>query len=70
MQALALLLFIVPFTLSFFLNGCFEADMDSRLPPPPPHPAPNPLFSSRVFSSHVFSPPSSYYYNGGALGSE
>ena len=32
MQALALLLFIVPFTLSFFLNGCFEADMDSRSP--------------------------------------
>lgn len=35
MQALALLLFIVPFTLSFFLNGCFEADMDNRLPATP-----------------------------------
>ncbi len=30
MQALALVLFIVPFTFSFFVNGCFEADMDNR----------------------------------------
>ena len=29
-QALALLLFVLPFTFSFFLNGCFLADMDSR----------------------------------------
>jgi hypothetical protein len=30
MQAFALVLFIVPFTFSFFVNGCFEADMDNR----------------------------------------
>jgi hypothetical protein len=62
----------VPFTLSFFLNGCFEADMDNRLPPPSCSqlPAPNLLSPSRVFSSHDFSPPSRYYYEGGTLGSE
>jgi hypothetical protein len=49
MQALVLVLFIVPFTLSFFLNGCFEADMDNRLPPPSSclHAACSPLTISR-----------------------
>jgi hypothetical protein len=29
-QVAVLLLFILPFTVSFFINGCFEADMDNR----------------------------------------